>query len=170
MGNNVTYMGCHACAPLCMNNGLTDVFIHVLSLAASALATTDDEKRFAVWFSGHDQRIHGLGVVDFDLSEMPWVPQNIEDQKAFLRRVIDAASRRYGWDRLDYSPHEEHALAALRHFGQLVDAFRAVDVSRSEKEVWSLSARPLTFEKCAQHQVYLHEQGCILCNEGKFNR
>ncbi|WP_411906880.1 hypothetical protein [Rhizobium mayense] len=51
---------------------MTDVFMEVLAIAASALAQARSEQAFASWIASRDQAVLGLGAVGFDIAEMPW--------------------------------------------------------------------------------------------------
>jgi hypothetical protein len=64
-----------------MSNGLTSVFISVLSLSASRLAKTEREIDFAIWLASHDQAIVGSGTVGFDISDIPWSMENFDAEK-----------------------------------------------------------------------------------------
>ncbi|MDE6728657.1 MAG: hypothetical protein K2J80_12080, partial [Oscillospiraceae bacterium] len=68
MGNCITFGE----DSLKMSNGLTAVFIDVITLAGSRIAQTVDEKRLIVWLAEKDQSVVGIGTVGFDIREMPW--------------------------------------------------------------------------------------------------
>src|SRR5437763_747484 len=107
MANAVTYEARPDLQHVQMSNGLTSVFVSVLSLAASELAETDRQRQFAAWFASHDQGVFGLGSVGFDVSELPWSPDALADDRDFVLRAIDAAKARRGWQRLGYEPRED---------------------------------------------------------------
>ncbi|MHB1556886.1 MAG: hypothetical protein ACYC61_05320 [Isosphaeraceae bacterium] len=164
MANLVTYETRPDIPPIQMSNGLTSVFISVLSLAASALAESDWQREFAAWFASHDQGVCGLGVVGFDISELPWSPEAFVCDREFVLRVIDAAKTRAGWERLGYEPREEWVQACLDRFRAMVESFDLGHACRSESGVWRY-ARPAHLVLCPVHRVYQHQRGCVLCND-----
>src|SRR4051794_11236394 len=107
MGNRICCPAGHDAPDDClkMSNGLTAAFIDALVLAGSALAATERAKELIVWLAGHDQSISGLGIVGFDISDIPWTVAGFASERAFLLRVIEAAQSGLGWDRLDYQPN-----------------------------------------------------------------
>jgi hypothetical protein len=149
-----------------MNNGLTSAVIEVLVVAASTLATTDRERTFAVWFASRDQSVFGIGMVGFDVRQMPWAPATFAADRSFVLEAIDAAKAGTGWERLGFNPREDWVRNALDGFRRLVAAFRVEDAETEAKRVWPWLAPPEVLEQCPRHGVYLHGEGCILCNAG----
>ncbi|MDO9019715.1 MAG: hypothetical protein Q8S73_02355 [Deltaproteobacteria bacterium] len=165
MANHISY----DCRPdlvgVQMSNGLTSVFVSVLVLAASALAQTDRQREFAAWFASRDQNVFGLGMVGFDIGEMPWRADTLEADRDFVLRSVEAAKGRSGWDRLGYEPREDWVFERLEAFRSLVAAFDARDAETRSESDWSLGVRPAAFTLCAVHAVYLHAYGCALCGD-----
>lgn len=152
-----------------MSNGLTAVFISVLTLGASSLAESDRQREFAAWFASHDQHELGLGVADFDVGELPWSPPTFPDDQRFLLRSIAAAKAKTGWARLGYEPREDWVQSCLDKFQVMIEAF-AIEHAGPASSVWAFgrgSLRPRRFVLCPVHQAYEHERGCLLCNDGK---
>lgn len=153
-----------------MSNGLTDVFIQVLSINASHLAQTDAEIDFAIWIASHDQAIQGRGMVGFDISALPWSIENFEAEKKFLLRAVDSAKAKHYWDMLGYEPREETVLRSLEKFRELIEDFTIEFINRDN--LWLLvykggaMSKPAKREKCSVHGIYLHEVGCVLCFDG----
>ena len=141
------------------------VFVSVLSIAASSLATSDRQKEIAIWLASHDQGAFGLGVVDFDVCECPWEKATFDQDKEFLLSVIAAASSRHEWGKLGYKPREEWVLKRLSDFDQLVQLFLVEHVLPASECGWQFGEKPSRFELCPTHGVYLHSHGCILCND-----
>ena len=164
MGNLIHYDARPDLEAVQMNNGHTSVVISVLAIAASRLAKTDHEKEFAVWLAEHDQGVLGTGVVGFDIDEIPWSVEHFAEDKAFLLGVIEAAIARTGWEVLDYAPREDWVVASLREFRVLVDAFSADHIVADESHAWPYG-RPTRFALCDEHRVYLHVEGCVVCND-----
>lgn len=151
--------------PLCMSNGLAAVFVSVMAISASMQATTDRERRLAVWLASHDQVVYGRGVVDFDLAEIPWAMETFESDKHFLQLAAGAALSKRGWDRLDYNPREESVCACLKQFLGMLGEFSSEHVNPPEEFVWAFGEDPDRFEPCSKHGVYLHSKGCVVCND-----
>lgn len=165
MANVVTYEARPDIEYIQMSNGLTSVFISVLSLAASALAETEREREFAAWFASHDQGVFGLGIVGFDVSELPWSPATFAGNRDFILRVIEAAGAKTGWERLGYEPREEWLQPCLDQLRAMVGAFVVEHACGLEATVWSCGGRPEQLVLCPVHRVYQHEHGCALCND-----
>lgn len=163
MSNTISYDARPDIPDMHMSNGLTAVFFSVLALAASALATDDHERGIAAWFAARDQSIFGLGIVGFDVSELPWSRERLEADRAFMVRAVDAAQARTGWERLDYQPREDWLFASLDQFRGMIAAFDAAHIAAPDT-LW-LGARPERFAQCVLHRTYLHAYGCIVCND-----
>lgn len=165
MGNRITF-GENS---LKMSNGLTSVFIDVLTLAGSRFAQTVDEKRLIVWLAEKDQSIVGIGTVGFDIREMPWNTENFEVNKRFMLKVIKAAENKTDWDKLDYQPNEEHIFWALKEFAELISKLAVKYVLSNALGEWIMDADsddPVIcgFPKCAKHGTLLTCFGCHICN------
>lgn len=165
MSNSISYDARPDLTGVQMNNGLTSVFVSVLALAASSLATTDRQRLFAVWFASRDQGVFGGGMVGFDVSELPWSEADFEADKDFVVRVIEAAQARTGWQRLDYQPHQEWVQQSLEGFYTLIAVFEITHACHSLAQIWPFGQPNSPFEQCPLHQVYLHEYGCVICND-----
>jgi len=165
MANLISYDRRADMAPIPINNSLTSLFIAALTLAASDLAQSDEQRVFAAWFASHDQGIFGCGVVGFDVSEMPWHPNRFVADQEFVLGAVRAARRRYGWDRLGYTPAPDVISSRLEHFEAMILAFDPADVSDDPDEIWKFGGKPERFELCPRHAVYLHANGCVLCND-----
>jgi hypothetical protein len=150
-------------APLDLSNGLTSALVDVLSLAASDLAATPWELRLAYWIVQHDQIRTGLGSVGFDVSELGWTTAGFEAEQRFVLGLIDAAFARQGWDRLPFVPDEDRLFAALRRLRELVAQLSPDIVGVASSRAWLPEELP--DERCPRHAVFLHELGCVLCNE-----
>lgn len=165
MGNSVSFGG----DSLQMSNGLTAVFIDVMTLAGSRLAQTVDEKRLVVWLAEKDQSVVGIGTVGFDIREMPWNTKRFEENKRFMLEVIESAENRIDWDRLDYQPNEEHIFWALKEFAELISKMTVEDVDQNAADEWLGAAErddPVLcgFPKCEKHGTLLTCLGCLFCN------
>lgn len=108
---------------LYMSNGGTEVFVEVLMLAVSALASREWELRFAALVAAQDQAISGRGTVGFNLEDLDWgdVPTEHAMNKNFVLDTVDLALSHHRWDELGYDP--PFAQNFLRRFRQMVEAF-----------------------------------------------
>lgn len=163
MANLITYREGGNVPPLQMNNGMTSVFVSVLALSTSALAKTDHQRKLALWIVSRDQAVYGLGLVGFDIAELPWSRSSFAEDQAFLLRGIEAAKATAGWEHLDYSPNEAMLFNCLDHFARMISAF-SVEHALVEERIWPFGGKPESFRLCAKHHVYLHIMGCVLCN------
>lgn len=165
MANTITYVMQPQLEQVQMSNGLTQLFIAALTLSASALAQNDAQKTLAVWIASHDQGMFGSGIVGFDVCEMPWDSSAIDRDKAFWFSVIEGARAKFGWELWKYTPQEDWLLLRLEQFSALIEAFQPRDICDDQKRVWVFTPLPKTFNLCEQHRLYLHEYGCLLCND-----
>ncbi len=160
MGNLITCSKNPEIPSLRLSNGLTSTFIEVLALAASALAKTEHQKELAIWIASHDQAVYGLGVIDFDISELPWNKTNFVEDRAFLLNVIKAAKAKLGWERLDYSPEEGPLFRCLDHLTEMLHS--KIELAEEER-CWPYG-KPQSFHLCPKHLIFLHSEGCVICN------
>lgn len=163
MANLITNDSVDENAFLQLSNGGMSVLTSTLSLAGSHLAREKYEIDLVTWIASRDQGIVGLGVVGFDLVDLPWSKQEniFGRQKEFLLQVIERVGSRDDMHHLDYDPpHLDEYSSALR---QLVKAFSFDDVG-DEAPSWWL-APDEQGRKCAVHGVYLHVHGCVVCND-----
>ena len=80
MGNTFHYKARPDLADIDMSNGLTSVFVSVLSMAISSVSTENWQKRFAVCIAENDQAVIGRGMIPFDVGCLPWSEQSIEEE------------------------------------------------------------------------------------------
>ncbi len=141
-----------------LSNGGTSVFISVLALAGSRLARIDPEIELITWLASQDQSILGIGVVGFDLMELPWSSSKeiFKEQHTFLRRVIAQAKTKETLQLLNYDPSCQSTWTLLKKCLMILYIL--------EKSQWIL--KPDVFgEKCEKHGVFKHLEGCIICND-----
>jgi hypothetical protein len=165
MSNSVTYDRRPDIPAVRMSNRGTSEFVEVLCLATSDLAANDHERELAVWIASRDQGIFGLGLVGFDVSDLPWDVRTFTSDRNFVLRAIDAALDRKAWDRLGYDPREDRLFENLKGFRALVAAFDVADATMGKTWEWPFESRPTTFERCPKHAIYCHPQGCTLCTK-----
>ncbi|CAM4472806.1 Uncharacterised protein [Paenibacillus macerans] len=173
MGNSISLPEdpAYSVEDLHMSNGLTSVFIEVLALSGSILATTNREKELVIWLAQRDQACVGIGTVGFDIDEMPWKIDSFEAEKEFMLRTIASAMDGLGWERLNYEPNQEMVQRCLQQFELMISAFEKKSVDINNYLEWSEIEEgddsptiPYGYPKCDKHGVYLSCHGCILCN------
>lgn len=154
---------------LVISNGGTDVLISILALSGSVIAQTENEKRLMVYLSEKDQ-IRGRGCVGFEIVEMPWTMETFEEDKAFMKKVINGAKKKTGWEKLDYHPNERLVFRDLRAFEKLIDRMTVDDIREEESRNWMSEAEendPVRcgFPRCEKHGIFLTCFGCQICND-----
>lgn len=164
MGTVLTSERVLGTSPIQMSNGLTSVLFDVLCLAACSLADSDWEQRLAYFLVQHDQSRVGLGCADLDIAELGWTADTFELEKRFVLTVVDAALAKSGWKRLGFEPRLESILPTLDRLREMVVAFPASAIPGPDVYKWKPDELP-PGGKCEVHGVYLHELGCILCND-----
>lgn len=143
-----------------LSNGSMSVLMSVLVLAGSQLAQSEWEQRLVAWLARRDQSIFGLGMVSFDLADIPWTDA-WDAEKAFALSVIDLALSGHRFPDLGYDPpFVKDQLASLR---ALVAGVDAAVVSASAGVAFEDAGFPVP--RCERHDVYAHGYGCILCGE-----
>lgn len=168
MGNSISFDNKYD-DMLHMSNGVTNVFINILTLSGAAIAETESEKRLTVFLSEHDQRARGIGTVGFDISEMPWDKETFENDKQFILNIINGARNKTGWEKLNYEPKEEHVSHCLDTFENLINKMTADDIQEEVLTDWLSGADendPVRcgFPRCEKHNTFLTCFGCQICN------
>jgi hypothetical protein len=166
MSNIIEYENRPDLESLMMSNGSTAVFISVMAIAMSIHASTEQQKRIAAWIASRDQGVRGNGIAGFDLEEIPWSIESFEADRRFLLQAVDAAMNREGWERLDYTPKTDSALSSLTDFRALLTEFSPAHVIPLSEQKYLLDDVPTSPALCNKHNIYLHSQGCVICNEG----
>src|SRR5215472_6952454 len=172
MGNAITNKRHSLNDRLKMSNSLTGVFLDVLVLNGSVLATTDGEKGLITWLASHNQEVVGRGTVGFDLCEMPW-SENFHQEKDFLLRTIDAARSRCLWEKLGYEPRADFVIWSLNEFQKMIESFQKEDADPASLMEWN-HAKPAEYRRCSKHGVYLYswaqdnktfdKHSCLICS------
>ncbi|WP_141694477.1 hypothetical protein [Rhizobium multihospitium] len=143
---------------------MTDVFMEVLAIAASALAQTRSEQAFASWIASRDQAVFGLGVVGFDIAEMPWHVATFAEDRNFLIRAITTAESKAGWEKLlGYEPKEDWLMPCLMRLRMLVSAFGPHDIGPNSAAIHSTFSES-DLSRCETHGIIMHAYGCPVCN------
>lgn len=163
MGNTFLYKARPDLEEIDMSNGLTSVFVCVMSMAISSISTENRQKRIAVCMASKDQAVIGGGMILFDISCFPWSDHNIEEERSFMLRSIDAALAKTGWDRLSYKPREETVNECLQQLRTLITAFSAEHINKDSGD--DFRRQQEDFPLCAKHGVYKHRFGCPVCND-----
>jgi len=143
-----------------LSNGAMAVLMSALVLAGSEVAQSDWERRFVAWLARRDQSIFGLGMVSFDLADIPWTG-DWRAERAFALRVIDLAHAGHRFVDLDYdAPFVQGQLEALRG---LFEGVNEAVVAASHGETFEDADLPVP--RCELHDVIAHGHGCLLCGE-----
>ncbi len=174
MGNYITFKSEKRNIDRCIyiSNGLTTLFISVLVLSGSSIASRTREKELTMWFAEHDYAVCGLGTYGFDITDIPWTIQEFEFEKKFILSIIGEALNKKGWSLLPYKPVEEDIFRVLEEFKGLIQLINIDDVNEDKFYEWKsladkypLLKPPDGFPKCPKHEVYLHYGGCVICND-----
>ena len=163
MGNIIYSESGDASAILHMSNGSTSVLIAVLTLAGADSASTVWERDVLSWIATRDQSIFGIGCVGFDVAELGWESSDFDAQKSFLLELVQRGRNKTGWARLDYKPDEERVNTMLLKLEGLLLAF---ELSSCRDHAFDWMLPPLKHPvKCSIHGIYLHHEGCVICND-----
>lgn len=153
-----------------MSNGSTSVFIELLLLAGTDLATNLWEKELMVWLAENDQTFRSIGCVGFDVSEMGWTKENFALEKEFVIKVIDSVLNKTNWNKLNYTPHEGIALENFDKFKNMIQNYE-FDTNNLKTREWHFNPPPNSdFKKCPKHQIFLYyiesleDECCVICN------
>ncbi|MCZ3378307.1 hypothetical protein JJQ51_20395 [Rhizobium sp. AG207R] len=163
MANRITCEARPELPAIQMQNGLTDVFVEVLAIAASVLARTRSEQAFASWIASRDQAVLGLGAVGFDIAEMPWHVATFAADRNFVIRAITAAESKVGWEKLGYEPKEDWLMPRLMRLRMLVSAFGPHNIRASGAAIHSTFSES-DLRRCETHGIIMHAYGCLVCN------
>jgi hypothetical protein len=136
---------------LYMSSGGTDIFVEVMMLAVSALASREWDLRFAALIALQDQNVMGRGVVGFRLEGLDWGDKAAEQvvNKSFVLDAVDLALGHHRWDDLGYDP--PFAQDHLRRFRQMVEMFDPSTAVADPRESPSLDG--LVADCCVRHRV-----------------
>lgn len=163
MGNYFCHLGNPDAEGFSVSNGGTSVFVAVLCLAGQEIATSDWQKQLLAWISTHDRHVMGNGNTGFDLSELGWQAERVEEQKQFLLFIIERARLRTDWEKLSYDPPMGRVVFALDKFEALVKGFELKHCQNTPLQWVVEPPRPLT--RCETHGIFTHSEGCVICND-----
>ncbi|MET8469058.1 hypothetical protein ABZY90_00330 [Streptomyces sp. NPDC006422] len=147
-----------------LSNGATAVFVDVLMLAVSDLASQDWDFRFATLLTLQDQNVMGRGAVGFDLAEFDWGATEEEraHAKGFIKRATSLAASGHRWSELGYHPPRVHEY--LHRFTAMVDAFTPPADSSTARDFPGPDEAAMA--SCVRHRVLSALplwDGCFLC-------
>lgn len=151
---------------LSMSNSGTYVFISLLSLAGSQIVQRENDIRLITCIASCDQTRNGFGCVSFDIAELPFSEDSkaFEKDKAFLINSAKRVISQKDWHNLGYKPDVERANYNQNEFIQLLTSFNHNHRQPFEQNDFYL-AEKVCGDKCKKHGVYLHELGCVVCND-----
>jgi len=115
------------------------------------------------WIVSRDQGVLGMGTVSFDLQDMPWSENEsvFNQQKSFVLKVIQRVKTEQDLSVLEYNT--ELLRKNIEAFEQMVSSFQFENVDSSNSLIWMPAKRKNV--KCKTHSVFLHEHGCVVCND-----
>lgn len=146
----------------------TDALIAALVLAGSALAVSDTQKRLIVWLAEHDKRL-GAGFLGFAIGDMPWEQDTFPQDRAFMVRVVDAASEQRGWETMTFPPDLVQLRPILGWFRKRFVRLKWEDVSPTARVDWlddmdDDDPTRCGFPQCERHGALLTYLGCQVCH------
>ena len=149
-----------------MSNGLTSVFIETICLAGADLAKDQIERDLMIWFGQRDWIIIGMGAEGFDISDIIWEKTHFEQQKTFVKLVIDSVHEKRNWEHLSYNPNSEILFNTLNVFREMIESFTLNNIeSISESDgIFEFKGDISKYQKCEKHKIFMHWQGCVICN------
>lgn len=153
---------------LYLSNGGTTVFVEVLMLAVSELATEPWDFRFAALLALQDQNAMGRGAVGFDLTDVDWgpTPELRTRNRDFTLRVTELALTRHRWNELDYDP--PHAETYLRTFHTMLKTHPLTPPTNTGPALFPPPEEAAS-ASCTRHRVLNalpHWEGCVFCTGG----
>ncbi|WP_415951884.1 hypothetical protein [Streptomyces sp. KLOTTS4A1] len=165
MSNTFSGTGAGTGHDLNLSNGATEVFIDVLMLAVSDLASEPWDFRFAALLSLQDQTIMGRGDVGFDLTEFDWGATERERARAkdFVLSAVALAASGHRWSELGYYPPRAHDY--LRHFTTMVES--CTPSAGSGAADGFPGPDEAAMASCVRHRILTALplwEGCFLCN------
>ena len=163
MGNLITNKSIGQEDHLNISNGSMSVLISSLALSGSYLAKNENEIEFMTWIVSRDQGILGMGTVGFDLQDMPWSENEaiFNKQKAFLLSVIQRVKSGVDLNALRYKP--KFLQQNIEAFEKMISSFLYSHIKKENTLVWMPPKEKQL--KCEEHGVFLHEHGCVVCND-----
>ena len=63
---------------------------------------------------------------------------------------------------MGYSTREEWVLNSLGEFKRMIHEFEEKHIEEEEK--YEIIPFDCKYKKCDKHQIYLHTEGCVICN------
>lgn len=168
MSNTITYHNKNL--DVHMSNSLTSVFISVLGLSGSAIATEDYQKDLILFLLEKDQSAVGIGTIYFDITEMPWIKEYFNLQKSFMLQVINRTKSKIDWHLLDYTPNDM-IIDSLDKFQNMFENLSIEDVDLEKINTWLLDTLNKRkswiqkYPKCEKHGVFKTFYGCHICND-----
>ena len=163
MGDLITNKSIGQEDQLNISNGSMSVLISSLALSGSFLAKDEAEIEFMTWIVSRDQVILGMGTVGFDLQDMPWSKKEatFSKQKSFLLNVIQRVKSGVDLNLLKYEP--KFLQQNVEDFERMISSFLYSHINLENSVVWMPPKEKQL--KCEEHGVFLHEHGCVVCND-----
>ena len=106
---------------LSMSNQGTDTFLELIILSASGQDMTVSQQRLIDYLKERREvNMNAPGTASFDIVEMPWSKETLQEDVTFMLGVIGKAETPEISGKLDYRPDMRIVTPWLREFGQMI--------------------------------------------------
>ena len=106
---------------LSMSNQGTDTFLELIILSAGEHDMTVSQQRLIDYLTERREvNMNAPGTASFDVVEMPWSKETLQEDVRFMMGVIGKAEKPEISGKLDYRPDMRIVTPWLRKFGQMI--------------------------------------------------
>ena len=106
---------------LSMSNQGTDTFLELIILSAADQDMTTSQQRLIDYLAERREvNMNAPGTASFDVVEMPWSKETLQEDVVFMMEVIGKAEKPEIFGKLDYHPDMRIVTPWLRKFGQMI--------------------------------------------------
>ena len=123
-----------------MSNQGTDCFLDLLIIAADSFEKTEHQKEL-ISFLKDQKDINDIapGTAGFDLDEMPWYAETLNDDAEFLLCVTAEAQNERSFRKLPYEMAADIVIPWLKQFAGLVEHMKSETVTKEDAGTKNLS-------------------------------
>jgi hypothetical protein len=146
-----------------LSNGLTATLLNLLAIAGCERAASEWERALVYWIVEHDQSCIGGGFAGFAVDDLGWTKEDFHNERRFVLAIIEAAMSPRGWERMPYTLTPDGNLIMRESLLRLHEMVSMLTAATEPGAKWTPSRQPI-HGICDVHGVYLHEHGCIVCN------
>ena len=135
----------------------------------SLLAKSNWEKRLMVYFAEKNQKLVGLGIVGINLSELEWNKSTFNEQKAFLKDIVNSSMKNKSYNKYHFKLDDKLAHQKLNEIFKLIEKLKIEDISDS-KFRYFFEPPDLIDKICSKHKTYLNYfdvppvDKCLICS------